>query len=108
MQNLIYIYNGKVCPRPKSLYLNGVTYTPPTDEHLREAGYIIEEEPAPNVEPYTVSYEDLVVSKIRTKYSLNDELGLLRQRLDKPEEFSVYHDFCELCKTEAKAEIETI
>lgn len=78
MQNLIYIYNGRVCPRPKSLYLNGITYIPPTEEQLLEAGYIIGVEPTSNVEPYTVSYEDLVVSKIRTKYSLNDELGLLR------------------------------
>lgn len=37
----IYYKNDKVVERPKSLYYNGRTYVPPTDELLLEAGYKI-------------------------------------------------------------------
>lgn len=37
----IYYKNDKVVERPKSLYYNGRTYVPPTDELLVEAGYTI-------------------------------------------------------------------
>ena len=37
----IYYKNDKVVERPKSLYYNGRTYVPPTDELLVEAGYKI-------------------------------------------------------------------
>ena len=43
--------------------------------------------------------------KIRTKYSVSAELAILRQRNSKPEEFSEYNAFCELCKSEAKKEL---
>ncbi len=51
----------------------------------------------------TPSYEELVVSLIREKYSLDEELSLQRQRDQKPEEFKVYFDYCEECKQKAKA-----
>ena len=37
----IYYKNDKVVERPKSLYYNGRTHVPPTDELLLEAGYKI-------------------------------------------------------------------
>lgn len=48
------------------------------------------------------SYEELVVEFIREKYSINDELAILRQRDTKPEEYDVYNTFCENCKSRAK------
>lgn len=51
-------------------------------------------------------YENLIVKKIRQKYSINEELSILRQRDEKPEEFKEYHDYVEVCKAEAKAELE--
>lgn len=48
------------------------------------------------------SYEDLVVYFIREKYSLNQELAILRQRDEKVDEFNEYHDFVEGCKARAK------
>lgn len=50
-------------------------------------------------------YEDLIVSKIREKYSLDQELAILRQRDSKPQEFAEYNDYVEKCKAEAKQEM---
>ena len=53
----------------------------------------------------TIDYPQLVESKIRKKYSVSAELAILRQRDTKPEEFAEYNAFCELCKVEAKTEL---
>ena len=53
----------------------------------------------------TIEYPQLVENKIRTKYSVSAELAILRQRNSKPEEFAEYNAFCELCKSEAKKEL---
>lgn len=50
-------------------------------------------------------YEELIVSKIRQKYTLNQELAILRQRDTKPEEFTEYNDYVEQCKIEVKEEL---
>lgn len=49
-------------------------------------------------------YEDRVVEKIRERYSINDELAILRQRDTKPEEFSEYNSYVEGVKQEIKGE----
>ena len=51
---------------------------------------------------YPISYIALVSHMIRRKYSINDELAILRQRDSKPEEFAAYNAYCEQCKAEAK------
>lgn len=51
-------------------------------------------------------YPALVTERIRTRYSLDAELAILRQRDDKPEEFAEYHAYAEACKREARAELE--
>lgn len=48
------------------------------------------------------TYEQKVSFLIRDKYSLDDELAILRQRDSKPEEFEEYNIYCEECKTKAK------
>ena len=35
---------------------------------------------------------------IRLRYSMSDELAILRQRDEKPEEFASYHAYAEECK----------
>ncbi|MGN0804069.1 MAG: hypothetical protein ACI4MS_01670 [Candidatus Coproplasma sp.] len=50
-------------------------------------------------------YENLVESKIRAKYTLSQELAILRQRDTKPTEYQAYFNYCEQCKAEAKAEV---
>ena len=56
-----------------------------------------------NINPYEgYSYEELVAEFIRKRYSINDELAILRQRDTKPDEYDVYNTFCEECKTKAR------
>lgn len=43
---------------------------------------------------------------IRERYSVSDELAILRQRDTKPEEFAEYNAFVEQVKAEVNAEIE--
>ena len=63
----------------------------------------IAEQDKPIYHPYT--YEQLVEQKIRTRYTISDELALLRQRDTKPLEFAEYNAYCEQCKAEAKTEL---
>ena len=76
----------------------------PNEEKLAELGY--EEYVAPVVEsePYVATYEERVVELIRERYSLDDELAILRQRYSKENEFGEYFAYCEECKRQAKEE----
>ncbi len=51
------------------------------------------------------AYAALVNEKIKRRYTLSDELALLRRREEKPNEFSAYNAYAEACKAEAKAEL---
>ena len=55
-----------------------------------------------NEEDYGNQVNDL----IRRRYSLSEELGILRQKDEKPDEYRAYFAFCEECKAKAKAELE--
>lgn len=50
-------------------------------------------------------YEALVEKYIRQKYSLSQELAILRQRDEKVEEYTAYYEYAEECKVRAKAEV---
>ena len=71
-------------------------------KYLRLAKKIKEVDP----KTWTNLYENLIVKKIREKYSVNEELAILRQRDSKPEEFEEYNAYVEACKAEIKAELE--
>lgn len=62
---------------------------------------IEEEQPIPEM-----TYEEQVVAKIRERYSIDDELAILRQRGTKAEEFEAYNAYAESCKEEARLLIE--
>jgi hypothetical protein len=57
-----------------------------------EKNYIFEES----------TYKDKIILAIRQKYSIDDELAILRQRDSKPEEFKEYFDFVENIKQTLK------
>ena len=59
----------------------------------------------PDIENETafIPYEQRVVSRIRERYSIDDELAILRQRDAKPEEFAEYNAFVENIKVEERA-----
>lgn len=50
-------------------------------------------------------YANLVSKLIREKYSVDDEMAILRQKDTKPEEWEAYNIFCEECKARARKEI---
>ena len=52
------------------------------------------------IEP--IPYEQRVVNGIRKKYSIDDELAILRQRDTKPEEFAQYNNFVEQIKEDER------
>lgn len=49
-------------------------------------------------------YNDRVNDLIRERYSLSEELAILRQRDTKPEEFATYNAFAEECKAKVREE----
>ena len=51
-----------------------------------------------------IPYEQRVVSRIRERYSIDDELAILRQRDSKPEEFAEYNAYVEKVKAEERGE----
>ena len=59
--------------------------------------------PALTEEETQTAYEAYVNTLIREKYTLSQELAILRQRDTKPEEYNAYNAYCEMCKIEAKA-----
>lgn len=48
------------------------------------------------------NYNEEVNSMIRQRYSLSEELAILRQRDSKPDEFEAYNEYAEYCKMEVK------
>ena len=53
--------------------------------------------------PEVIPYEQRVVNRIREKYSLDDEIALLRQRVLKADEFEAYYNFVEKIKEEERS-----
>lgn len=105
-KRIAYFKDGKEVEKPNSIVVNGDTYVPPTNELLIELGYEIREVEIPEPTPYLPTYEEKVVQLIREKYSVDDELAILRQRDNKPNEFAEYNAYCEECKVNAKALLE--
>lgn len=50
-------------------------------------------------------YESMIIRKIRKKYSVNQELAILRQRDTKPDEFKTYNVYVEQCKADVKKKL---
>ena len=61
--------------------------------------------PTKTAEQVQAEYGNAVNAKIREKYTLSQELSILRQKDEKPEEYAEYYAYCEQCKTTARAEI---
>lgn len=48
-------------------------------------------------------YDEAVDAMIRERYTVSQELSILRQRDEKPEEYATYYAYCEECKSFIKA-----
>lgn len=53
-----------------------------------------------------LTYEQRVQQSIRERYSVDDELAILRQRDTKPDEFAAYYEYAEQCKAQAKKQMQ--
>ena len=49
-----------------------------------------------------VDYKTAVANEVHKVYTIDDEMGLHRQRYDKPEEFAEYDEYVEQCKAYVK------
>ena len=49
------------------------------------------------------TYKERVINRIREKYSVDDEIAIIRQRDTKPLEFQEYSSFVEQIKEEEKS-----
>ena len=61
---------------------------------------------APKPEEFRITkaeYPSYVAMKIHEKYSMDDEIAIIRQKEEKPEEYEKYYEFCEKVKAEVKA-----
>ena len=52
------------------------------------------------------TYEQRGQQSIRERYSVDDELAILRQRDTKPDEFAAYYEYAEQCKAQAKKQMQ--
>lgn len=105
-----YIKNNEV------KYLNEIIITidnsqifNPSEELLKENGWTPYVPPAPTHVITEISkeaqYKSRIVELIRKKYSIDDEIAILRQREEKHDEFVDYNEFVENCKRTAYNEI---
>ena len=81
--------------------------------YYRNGAIVYEYEEAPEATedgtetpPVPMDYGETVKGLIRRKYTLSEELAILRQRDTKAEEFEVYNAYAESCKEEARLLIE--
>lgn len=49
-----------------------------------------------------ILYDKVVAAIIAAYYSISDELAIIRQQAEKPEEYREYYDRCESCKKTAR------
>lgn len=66
-------------------------------------GIVVDIEEVTEFPSEPIAYEQRVVNRIRERYSVDDELAILRQRDTKPEEFAEYNAFVEAIKAEERA-----
>lgn len=77
---------------------NGELFNPPNVDEL------IKKDLEKRLNP-PLTYEQLVQKYISERYSLADEIAILRQKDIKPNEYLEYFNFIEECKAKAKKEI---
>lgn len=79
---------------------NAELYGKPTDIDIKSLKVELAE-----LEGRAVDYHKQVNTLICEKYSLSEELSILRQRDNKPQEYQEYFGYCEKCKSEVKAKL---
>ena len=104
----MYIKNGIIKKRNQIiLHIGNSNIHNPSEELLLENGWEVYTPPIIEPEPVDKEqqYKDMIISLIRNRYSIDDELAILRQRDIKNEEFNEYNEYVESCKIQAYKEI---
>ena len=97
--NLKYIRNGN----KYTLFLDktAVSWQEPAMEGTQTVvGYSYNEV---DVSAETVSREAFIAGLIHTRYSVDDEISILRKKESNPQEFESYNAFAEECKVRVSA-----
>lgn len=102
--NIIKQANQIVCKKIEQEEIEGVLHITeyqvhnPSEELILADGWAV-------YDNSQEEYENKVIELIREKYTVNQELAILRQRDVKTEEFDEYNSYVENCKAQAKEEI---
>ena len=104
----MYIKNNIIKNRNEIvLFINGYQIFNPSEEMLFENGWKKYEQPKyTESRPVEVIYKDFIIDNIRLRYSIDDEIAILRQKDEKIDEFKEYNNYVEECKLLAKNYIE--
>jgi hypothetical protein len=105
---MLYIKNGEIRDSRKiAVVVDGYRYFNPSHEMLIANGWQPYTPPTPEYPEVSQEeqYKNRIVELIREKYSVDDELAILRQRDTKIDEFNAYNSFVEECKVTARREI---
>ena len=62
--------------------------------------------PEPTAEEKQAKYESRVDELIRERYTMSQELAILRQQMTKADKYQAYFAYCEECKAKAKSELQ--
>lgn len=90
-----------------NIVMDGMRIFNPKEEMLLQDGWekYVPPTPEPMEIPIEEQYKQRVIELIREKYSIDDELAILRQRDTKIKEFQEYDTYVEECKTRVKEEL---
>lgn len=77
----------------------------PLDFDFEPVAFNVEKYKARKQSELASLYEEMIIAKIRERYTIDQELATLRQRDTKPDEFTEYNSYVEQCKAEAKEEL---
>ena len=102
MKQYVREINGKVEFYREPLIKDGMQIFNAPEEEIKAAGWEEYIPQAESTEEPEMSYEDRVATLIRERYSVDDEIALLRERDSRPDEYTEYLTFCEECKEKAK------
>lgn len=84
-----------------TIKINGITVINPTLLQFKADGWEEHTPPTPQPtsepEPYIPTIEELVESKLRERYSINQEFEVNRKRETDMQAFQAYYDYVEQC-----------
>lgn len=101
-------YNYQIAIVPDNISITDITYA---DFDIVDGKYIFSESRynsriiAEKEMVNNLEYKTKIDKLIRQRYSVSDEIAILRQRDSKPEEYAEYNAYCEECKAQAKSEV---